>query len=115
MVLLNYHNDTKEKKPGFHFLLKKIVFFLVLHMICVYEASQQTPQQQQQQLRFGENGEFKILQVADMHYADGKSTPCKDVLPYQYFSCSDLNTSDFLNRIIVAEKPDLIVFTGMSS
>ncbi|XP_004250973.1 probable inactive purple acid phosphatase 29 [Solanum lycopersicum] len=64
-------------------------------------------------LRFdGKNGEFRILQVADMHYGDGKTTPCEDVLPKQMSSCSDLNTTDFIFRMIHAEKPHLIVFTG---
>lgn len=66
----------------------------------------------EKQLRFRGNGEFKILQVADMHYADGKSTPCQDVYPSQLPSCSDLNTTAFVLRLIKAEKPDLIVFTG---
>ncbi|KAK9050397.1 hypothetical protein SSX86_030637 [Deinandra increscens subsp. villosa] len=65
------------------------------------------------QLRFdGKKGEFRVLQVADMHYADGKKTPCEDVLPNQVAHCTDLNTSAFINRMIQAEKPDLIVFTG---
>ncbi|KAK9741243.1 hypothetical protein RND81_03G091700 [Saponaria officinalis] len=63
-------------------------------------------------LRFNKNGEFKILQVADMHYGDGQSTPCLDVLPDQVKGCSDLNTTAFVKRMIQAEKPDLIVFTG---
>lgn len=64
-------------------------------------------------LRFnGKSGEFRILQVADMHYADGKRTPCEDVFPQQMASCSDLNTTAFIRRVIRAEKPDLIVFTG---
>ncbi|KAK1262090.1 putative inactive purple acid phosphatase 29 [Acorus gramineus] len=63
-------------------------------------------------LRFGPSGDFKILQVADMHYADGKSTPCEDVLPDQVRGCSDLNTSAFIRRMIRAERPDLVVFTG---
>ncbi|XP_049379032.1 probable inactive purple acid phosphatase 29 isoform X3 [Solanum stenotomum] len=64
-------------------------------------------------LRFdGKNGEFRILQVADMHYGDGKTTPCEDVLPQQMSSCSDLNTTDYIFRMIHAEKPHLIVFTG---
>ncbi|XP_031393515.1 probable inactive purple acid phosphatase 29 [Punica granatum] len=67
---------------------------------------------QQKPLRFGKDGEFKILQVADMHYADGKTTPCQDVLPSQVKGCSDLNTSAFIHRMIEAERPDLIVFTG---
>ncbi|CAL5195856.1 unnamed protein product [Lathyrus oleraceus] len=66
----------------------------------------------QQKLRFDENGEFKILQVADMHYANGEKTLCLDVLPSQNASCSDLNTTAFIHRMILAEKPNLIVFTG---
>ncbi|CAK9167051.1 unnamed protein product [Ilex paraguariensis] len=66
----------------------------------------------QQQLRFDGKGEFRILQVSDMHYADGKSTPCEDVLPQQFPTCSDLNTTAFVHRMILAEKPHLIVFTG---
>ncbi|KAL6004985.1 hypothetical protein ACLOJK_005544 [Asimina triloba] len=66
-------------------------------------------------LRFGQNGRFKILQVADMHYADGKSTPCEDVLPGQVAGCSDLNTTAFVRQMIRAENPDLIVFTGTTT
>ncbi|KAI4989244.1 hypothetical protein ZWY2020_036561 [Hordeum vulgare] len=64
-------------------------------------------------LRFRrEDGTFKVLQVADMHYADGLSTPCEDVLPEQVPGCSDLNTTAFLYRLLRAEEPDLVVFTG---
>nr|GLL43456.1 probable inactive purple acid phosphatase 29 [Ipomoea trifida] len=64
-------------------------------------------------LRFdATDGEFRILQVADMHYATGKATPCLNVLPEQEASCSDLNTTAFIRRMILAEKPHLIVFTG---
>ncbi|KAM0902215.1 hypothetical protein ACQ4PT_019448 [Festuca glaucescens] len=64
-------------------------------------------------LRFRrEGGTFKVLQVADMHYADGRSTPCEDVLPAQQRGCSDLNTTAFLYRVLRAENPDLVVFTG---
>ncbi|BFG22340.1 hypothetical protein CerSpe_086120 [Prunus speciosa] len=63
-------------------------------------------------LRFGSDGQFKILQVADMHYGNGKTTTCEDVLPSQFPTCSDLNTTAFVHRMIQAEKPNLIVFTG---
>jgi hypothetical protein len=64
-------------------------------------------------LRFRrEGGTFKVLQVADMHYADGRSTPCQNVLPAQQRGCSDLNTTAFLYRVLRAEDPDLVVFTG---
>lgn len=65
-------------------------------------------------LRFGsKSGEFKILQVADMHYADGKETGCLDVFPDQLSTCSDLNTTAFIYRVIRHENPDFIVFTGI--
>ncbi|KAG7535282.1 Calcineurin-like phosphoesterase domain ApaH type [Arabidopsis thaliana x Arabidopsis arenosa] len=67
---------------------------------------------QRRKLRFGVNGEFKILQVADMHFANGATTRCQNVLPSQKAHCSDLNTTVFMSRVIAAEKPDLIVFTG---
>ncbi|XP_014499101.1 probable inactive purple acid phosphatase 29 [Vigna radiata var. radiata] len=79
--------------------------------ICLSAAKEGKPPQQQK-LRFGENGQFKILQIADLHYANGKTTHCLDVLRSQYASCSDLNTTAFIQRIILAEKPNLIVFTG---
>eukprot|EP00249_Psilotum_nudum_P018215 c26696_g1_i2 orf=298-1482(-) len=63
-------------------------------------------------LHFNAEGEFKILQVADMHYANGATTRCLDVLQSQLASCSDLNTTAFVIRMIAAERPDLIVFTG---
>ncbi|KAJ6729689.1 hypothetical protein OIU85_020583 [Salix viminalis] len=65
-----------------------------------------------QELRFRKNGEFKILQVADMHYGDGKTTSCLDVFPNQMPTCSDINTTAFVERMIRAENPDFIVFTG---
>ncbi|CAN6175128.1 unnamed protein product [Urochloa humidicola] len=64
-------------------------------------------------LRFRrESGTFKVVQVADMHYADGQATGCEDVLPSQVAGCSDLNTTAFLYRVFRAEDPDLVVFTG---
>ncbi|KAG9140807.1 hypothetical protein Leryth_027029 [Lithospermum erythrorhizon] len=90
------------------FLLALLSFFMI-----GAEGSSSLEQNQKQQLRFDKNsGEFRILQVADMHYANGKSTTCLDVLSQQFPSCSDLNTSSFIHRMILAEKPHLIVFTG---
>uniref|UniRef100_A0A1J3DFF7 Putative inactive purple acid phosphatase 28 n=1 Tax=Noccaea caerulescens TaxID=107243 RepID=A0A1J3DFF7_NOCCA len=63
-------------------------------------------------LRFRDDGTFKILQVADMHYGMGSITRCRDVLDSDFRYCSDLNTTRFLGRMIEAEKPDLIAFTG---
>ena len=64
-------------------------------------------------LRFRKDGTFEILQVADMHYVDGKDTNCENVFPSEEPYCSDLNTTAFLERLILSDSPDLIVFTGM--
>ncbi|XP_057978820.1 probable inactive purple acid phosphatase 28 isoform X6 [Malania oleifera] len=63
-------------------------------------------------LRFRADGTFKILQVADMHYANGVMTRCRDVLTSDFKYCSDLNTTRFVRRMIDAEKPDFLAFTG---
>jgi hypothetical protein len=48
-----------------------------------------------------------------MHFGNGATTRCLDVVPDGGGAlCSDLNTTRFLRRLIEAEKPDLIAFTG---
>ncbi|KAF3783808.1 putative inactive purple acid phosphatase 28 [Nymphaea thermarum] len=63
-------------------------------------------------LRFGYDGTFKILQITDMHYAHGLRTRCRDVLPSEFRFCSDLNTTEFVRRLIREERPNFIAFTG---
>lgn len=94
----------RKKKPA-------LVIVAVLTLLCI-APTLAVNAKQERKLRFRQNGEFKILQVADMHFANGRTTPCLDVLPSQVAGCSDLNTTAFINRMISAEKPDLIVFTG---
>ena len=102
-----------RKKRGFDFrAVVAAAFVLVCCLSIGVSAVEQGFPKQTQKLRFGKNGEFKILQVADMHYANGKTTKCLDVLPSQEASCTDLNTTVFIERMISAEKPNLIVFTG---
>jgi hypothetical protein len=50
-----------------------------------------------------------------MHFGNGAATRCRDVTPEVGGAlCSDLNTTRFLRRLIEAERPDLIAFTGAS-
>ncbi|KAJ8748570.1 hypothetical protein K2173_003471 [Erythroxylum novogranatense] len=97
---------AKQNMPG----LYPLTIFLAL--VCCYFFHDALALKQQQTLRFRKDGEFKILQVADMHFADGKTTACLNVFPSQMATCSDLNTTAFVKRMIQAEKPDFIVFTG---
>ncbi|KAF5733403.1 inactive purple acid phosphatase 29 isoform X2 [Tripterygium wilfordii] len=89
--------------------IEMLTVFVVVFLLSGAQASKEP----QRKLQFGENREFKILQVADMHYGDGKTTPCVNLTPIQEAApCSDLNTTAFLGHLIQAEKPHLIVFTG---
>ncbi|GAV86171.1 Metallophos domain-containing protein [Cephalotus follicularis] len=101
-------SSKKVKTP----LLLLVVFLFYLNIAWIYALGAIQEQKQKQELRFGASGEFKILQVADMHYANGKTTPCLNVFSSQMPYCSDLNTSAFIERMILAEKPNFIVFTG---
>lgn len=47
-----------------------------------------------------------------MHYGNGLLTRCRDVLESEFEQCSDLNTTQFLRRLIEVEKPDFVAFTG---
>lgn len=49
-------------------------------------------------LRMRADGTFTIVQFTDLHWNDGSST--------------DLRTRALMERVLAAEKPDLIVFTG---
>lgn len=60
---------------------------------------------------FSHNGTYKILQIADLHFSvsngrcrDTDRTPCK---------YGDTETASLLAQALDAEKPDLVVFTGM--
>lgn len=50
------------------------------------------------ELKFKEDGSFKIVQFTDVHWADGSE--------------KDINTSKLMEKILLEEKPDLVVFTG---
>ena len=61
-------------------------------------------------MHFSQDGKFRILQVADLHFSvtegicrDTILSPCKG---------SDNLTSTLLAKVLDAEKPDLVVFTG---
>lgn len=47
-----------------------------------------------------------------MHFGNGITTSCRDVSRSQFKHCSDLNTTRFVRRLIEAEKPDFLAFTG---
>jgi hypothetical protein len=64
-------------------------------------------------LTFKADGTFKILHLSDVHYriADGVSNgPCRDIINATGLPCSGAdNTTDFIQRLIEVEKPDLVV------
>ncbi|KAK9703123.1 Phosphatase dcr2 [Basidiobolus ranarum] len=64
------------------------------------------------QLSFHNDGTFKILQLADLHMTSHRSQ-CYDVpTGGEWSGCTNLKTLEFAERMIKAENPDVIVFTG---
>ncbi|VVB16112.1 unnamed protein product [Arabis nemorensis] len=96
-------------------LILSLVYFietLISHKLHIDHTRVRLKRSPDLPLRFRDDGTFKILQVADMHYGMGSITRCRDVLDSEFEYCSDLNTTRFLRRMIESEKPDLIAFTG---
>lgn len=66
------------------------------------------------QPRIGDNGRFKIMQLADLHLSTGVGL-CRDALPegYNGGKCeADPRTLDFVSKMLEEEKPDLVVLSG---
>ncbi|KAI9055319.1 hypothetical protein LZ554_000279 [Drepanopeziza brunnea f. sp. 'monogermtubi'] len=64
--------------------------------------------------RIGENGKFKIMQVADLHLSTGTGH-CRDEMPVGHNGgkCeADPRTLEFVGRLLDEEKPDLVVLSG---
>ncbi|KAL2133603.1 hypothetical protein VTI74DRAFT_2041 [Chaetomium olivicolor] len=64
--------------------------------------------------RIGENGRFKIVQLADLHLSTGVGH-CRDAVPEDWNGgkCeADPRTLDFVNRILEEERPNLVVLSG---
>ncbi|GMM38357.1 phosphoprotein phosphatase [Saccharomycopsis crataegensis] len=64
-------------------------------------------------LKINSNGEFKILQVADLHFSTGVGE-CRDPFPEESATdCeADPRTLKFLRKVLDIEKPDFVVLTG---
>ena len=64
-------------------------------------------------LKFDSAGNFKILVISDLHYQNGKSSPCRDILNSQ-LPCDGTNTTYFIQNLLELEKPDLVISNGDS-
>jgi len=61
-------------------------------------------------LRFKMDGSFKIVQFADIHMATGPHS-CHQA-PDSISCTGDINTLEMMERMLDAERPDLVVFSG---
>ena len=64
--------------------------------------------------RIDEQGKFKIMQVADLHFSTGTGI-CRDPMPegLNNGKCeADPRTLDFVERLLDTEKPDLVILSG---
>lgn len=64
-------------------------------------------------LAFKEDGTFKILQLADTQVHSFVTDRCQQLtVEQQRYPCSADNTTAFITKLIDAERPDLIIYTG---
>ncbi|GAB1314855.1 Phosphatase dcr2 [Madurella fahalii] len=64
--------------------------------------------------KVGDNGRFKIMQLADLHLSTGVGN-CRDALPEDWNGgkCeADPRTLDFVVKILEEERPNLVVLSG---
>ncbi|KAI8373473.1 Metallo-dependent phosphatase-like protein [Choanephora cucurbitarum] len=61
-------------------------------------------------LAFNQDGSFKIVQLADLHFTNEEGS-CMDI-PVNMECKGDLMTIEYIERLLDKEKPDLVVFTG---
>lgn len=55
---------------------------------------------------------FKVLQLADLHYAGDPNWPCKDA-PWDLDGpCNEARMTAFVDELLDLETPDLVVFSG---
>ncbi|KAI5954055.1 hypothetical protein CANMA_004894 [Candida margitis] len=64
-------------------------------------------------LVMNKNDEFKILQVADLHFSTGNGVCFNAEPPSSTIGCrADPRTLEFVNKVLDIEQPDLVVLTG---
>jgi hypothetical protein len=64
--------------------------------------------------RIGDNGKFKIMQIADLHLSTGLGV-CRDAMPpgHNGGKCdADPRTLEFIGKLLDQEKPDLVILSG---
>ncbi|CEP18923.1 hypothetical protein [Parasitella parasitica] len=61
-------------------------------------------------LSFNSDGEFKILQLADLHFTNEQGS-CRDI-PVDMDCNGDATTIEYMEKLLDREKPDLVVFSG---
>ncbi|CAR26359.1 ZYRO0B07898p [Zygosaccharomyces rouxii] len=62
-------------------------------------------------LTVGEDGAYKIVQLADLHFGVGKGE-CLDEFPAHDHCEADPKTTKFVEEVLDIEQPDMVIFTG---
>lgn len=62
-------------------------------------------------LKVKEDGSYKVVQLADLHFGVGKGE-CVDEFPAQEHCEADPKTTRFVEQVLDIEEPDLVIFTG---
>jgi hypothetical protein len=111
-----FGDDAIEARDGWHITGTPLLLDVpdprhVAHLT-IRRGSHHEPKKPQP--RIGDNGRFKIMQVADLHLSTGTGA-CRDAIPDTYHGgpCeADKRTLDFITKMMDEEKPDLVVLSG---
>ncbi|KAK1760973.1 Metallo-dependent phosphatase-like protein [Echria macrotheca] len=115
-VDLLFGDDATEARPGWTItgtpLLLDASSSIPPAHITIRRGPHQTPPKPVP--RVGDNGRFKIMQLADLHLSTGVGH-CRDYLPPDWNGgkCeADPRTLDFVEKILNEERPNLVVLSG---
>lgn len=108
--------DAVDPRPGWttidHALLLDVSGELQEARVSVRRGKPATPAKGEP--RIGDNGKFKIMQLADIHFSTGTGH-CREPEPagFDGGKCeADTRTLNFIGRLLDEEKPDIVILSG---
>jgi hypothetical protein len=111
-----FGDDAAEARPGWRITGTPLLVDAGSGVPAAHVTIRRGPEEKPYQPapRIGDNGRFKIMQLADLHLSTGVGH-CRDALPEDWNGgkCeADPRTLDFVVKILKEERPDLVVLSG---
>ncbi|AEO63221.1 uncharacterized protein THITE_2108159 [Thermothielavioides terrestris NRRL 8126] len=111
-----FGDDAVEARPGWSFTGTALLLDAGSGVPPAHVTIRRGPEEKPYQPapKIGENGRFKIVQLADLHLSTGVGR-CRDALPEDWNGgkCeADPRTLDFVAKVLEEERPNLVVLSG---